>query len=80
MLLRKFYGDVRTKSVKTYSKAAYVNLRAGINRHITSPPFNRPLNITRDRDFQMANNVFMGMLKRIRAEGKDTSTHKSPVS
>ena len=79
-LLRKFYGDVRTKSAETYSKAAYVNLRAGINRHITSPPFNRPINIMRDRDFQMANNVFMGMLKRIRAEGKDTSAHKSPVS
>ena len=79
-MLRKYYADVRTKSGQLYSKSAYVNLRASVNRLLTSPPFNRPVNIMQDRHFQSANNVFWGVIKRLRREGKDTSEHKSPLT
>jgi len=79
-LLREFYASLRTKDGKEYSQSGYVNIRAGLNRHLTSPPYNKPINLMRDRVFQAANQVFKGSLKRLRAHGLDTSQHKPAIA
>ena len=79
-LLRSFYGSVRQKkSGEYYSKAAMVGLRSAIHRHVTSPPYSRQVNILQDREFQQANNLFKGVLKKLREEGKDVSKHHDPI-
>lgn len=79
-LLREFYGSVRNKKGEMYGKSSYVNLRAAVHRHITSPPYNRPFNILRDVQFQSANQVFMGVLRKMRVEGKDVTKHKEAIT
>ena len=61
-LLRIFYASVRKTDGEEYSKSSLCNIRAGIQRHLTSHPYNRNLNIMRNEAFQRANNVFTGMI------------------
>ena len=79
-LLRQFYGDARKKNGDHYGRSALINLRAGLNRHITSPPFNRVLNLMHDREFQLANQLLVGALRKIKQEGRDKTQHKASVS
>ena len=79
-VLRKFYGSVRNKSGDLYSRSGYVSLRAAINRYLTSPPYNKTINIMKDREFMAANQVFTGVLRKMREDGKDTTKHKSAIS
>ena len=79
-LLQQFYASVRTKEGNEYSKSALVGLRAGINRHVSTPPISRNINIMRDRDFRGSNQVLTGLIKGLKREGKDKSTHKEPVT
>ena len=76
-LLRQFYGTVRSKKGEEYTKTSYLNIRNAINRYLTSPPFNLQINITHDKEFQAANQVFSGILKQLRVEGKDQTKHKT---
>ena len=62
-LLREFYANVRCVDGETYSKSSLCNIRAGIQHHISSPPYNRVINIIRNASFQCANNVLDGFLK-----------------
>lgn len=78
--LRRFYGEVQTKDGKPYSKSALIGLRAGLNRHMQSPPFNRTLNITTDVDFLPANKILTGKIRSNRAEGNDITQHKKSIS
>ena len=78
-LLREFYGSLRNKDGDHYSKSSYVNIRASLNRHITSPPFNRQINLMRDRCFMTANHVFNGLLRTMKEAGKDRTTHKTAI-
>ena len=77
--LRKFYGEARTKKRKDYSKQSLISLRAGIQRHIQEPPYNRQINIITDREFKQANMVKTGRIKKNRADGNDTTQHKSAI-
>ena len=79
-LLRSFYAEVRKADGEPYAKPSYVGLRAAIHRHLISEPHNRQLNILRDREFNSANNVFMGMVKKLKRDGRDQSQHKQPIS
>lgn len=79
-LLRELYGSVRNKKGDQYGKSSYINLRAAIQRHITSPPYNRTINILRDADFLPANQVFMGVLRKMKAEGRDITKHKEAIT
>ena len=63
-----------------YSKSGYVNLRYGLQRHLTSPPHNRKINISNDVAFKQANNVFKGQLKTLKIQGMDKTQHKSSIS
>ena len=79
-LLRVFYAEVRNKNGEKYAKQSYVGLRAAIHRHLTGEPFCRQVNILSNREFQVANNVFRGVLKQMKREGLDRSQHKTPIS
>ena len=78
-LLRRFYGEVRTKKKTDYSKQAMISLRAGIQRHIQGPPYNRNINIISDREFKQENMDKTGRIKKNRREGLDTTKHKSAI-
>ena len=67
--LRRFYGEINTKKGKEYSKSGLLGLRAGLNRHVTSPPYNRILSIIGDKEFTIANKVLLGRIKKNRADG-----------
>jgi len=79
-ILREFYGSVRNKKGEMYGKSSIVNIRAGIHRHLTSPPYSRTVNILRDIEFLPANQVFMGILRKMRVEGKDITKHKESIT
>jgi len=55
--LKGFYGSLRMVNGERYSRSGMINMRSGINRHLTNPPHNRQLNIMRDRVFMSANQV-----------------------
>ena len=70
-MLRGFYAEVRKMDGSMYAKQTYVGLRASIHRHITGEPFHRQINIIQDREFQAANHVFLGMLRKMKKDGLD---------
>lgn len=80
LLLRNFYGEVNNKESGTYSKSSIIGIRAGINRHLQNPPYNRTLNVTSDRDFMAANKVLAGRIKLNRERGLDVTKQKSAIA
>ena len=78
--LRGFYGSLRTGKGKHYSRSGYLNIRAGINRHIREPLYLRTIAISRDKDFTAANDVFLGSLKELKRQGMDTTKHKQAIN
>ena len=78
-LLRRFYGEVRTKTGKPYSRSSLIGLRSAIQRHLEGPPYNRTIDIIHDSEFKPANLVFTGRLKVNRADGNDVTRHKDPI-
>jgi hypothetical protein len=79
-LLRRFYIKIRTDDGKLYSKSAFVGIRASINRHLRSEPFNKRFNILTDSDFHVSNNTFKSVLKKLKNEGLDVSQPHKPIS
>ena len=57
-----------------------INIRSAVGRHLTSPPWNRKLDIIKDIAFQTANHVFTGVLKTLRKEGLDVTSHHPAIS
>ena len=78
-VLRQFYAEVRQKNGNKYSRSGLTIIRASLQRHLTSPPFNRNINIIRDREFQAANAVIQGQIKILRQSGNDITKHKKPI-
>ena len=78
-LLKKFYAEVRKQDGTQYAKPTYVGIRAAIHRHLTSEPFCKTYNIMSDREFVAANNVFLGVIRKMKKEGLDRSTHKAII-
>ncbi|XP_046543606.1 uncharacterized protein LOC124253800 [Haliotis rubra] len=78
--LRHFYAELRTTEGKYYSKSSFVGIRSAIHRHLRSPPFERNINILQDIAFHSANNVFLGMLRKIKTLGLDNAQHHEPIS
>ena len=71
---------MRSKLGEQYSKSALAGIRSAINRHLTSEPFNRKLNIIADKEFKKSNNMFIGLIKTMKKEGRDTTKHHCPIS
>ena len=78
-LLTEFYMSLRTKDGKRYSKSAYVNIHSALNRYLNAPPFNKEINLMRNKCFLNANQIFSGVLKQLRESGLDVSKHKSAI-
>ncbi|XP_078605624.1 uncharacterized protein LOC144878654 [Branchiostoma floridae x Branchiostoma japonicum] len=78
-LLRQFYGEVRKDDGTPYAKASYACLRAAIHRHLTGPPYHCKYNILKDKEFQAANNLYIGVLKQLKRDGKDTCKSYPPI-
>ena len=72
---RRFYGDLASKRGEEYNKSSLINIRAGLNSHVTSPPWNLQINLMHDSTFQSANQVFKGLLRhyRIRMFGQKSA-------
>ncbi|CAC5410211.1 unnamed protein product [Mytilus coruscus] len=70
----------KQKKGTDYSKSALVGIRAAISRHLTSPPFNRNVNLMTDNAFMTSNHVITGMNKTLKRAGKDVTVHKKPVA
>ncbi len=70
---------MRTSAGERYSKSAYKNLRAGMQRHLQSPPHNKLFDIIKDRIFKPANIVFEGYMVKIREEGKDHTQSRPSI-
>ncbi|XP_053376937.1 uncharacterized protein LOC128547781 [Mercenaria mercenaria] len=79
-LLQQFYACLQSRKGGNYSKSALVGIRAGINCHLTAPPFSRLLNLMKDREFMASNQVLTGLIKGLKREGKDISKNKEPIS
>ena len=76
--LREFYASLRTRDGRRYSKSVYVNIRASMNHHLNSPPFNREVNIMRDKAFMNSNQVFVGVIRQLRLDGMDLTQLLNP--
>ena len=56
-----------------------INLRAGINRHIQSPPCNCTLDIMNDAPFLPANKVFTSRMRENKEKGLDVSKPRESI-
>ncbi|XP_075791243.1 activating transcription factor 7-interacting protein 1 isoform X2 [Pelodiscus sinensis] len=79
-ILREFYHTVRNHDGNTYSVASYKSMRAGLNRHLRMPPYNRQICLMKDKEFSGANIVFMSVLKMLHMQGKDETHHHPPLT
>lgn len=77
--LKLFYPSARQQNGERYSKQALINLRSGLNRHLSLPPHNKPWNLMHDKEFHLANKVFAGNLREQKALGLDNTRHKPPL-
>ena len=78
--LREFFGSVKSKQGKEYSKSSMINLRSGLNRYLTYPPNSRIINLMHNDIFQRANLVFKGRLRKNKQEGNDVSQPRSDIA
>ncbi|XP_069710711.1 activating transcription factor 7-interacting protein 1 isoform X2 [Phaenicophaeus curvirostris] len=79
-ILREFYYTIRNHDGNTYSVASYKSIRAGLNRHLKMPPYNRQICLMKDKEFSSANTVFVSVLKMLRMQGKDETHHHPPIA
>uniref|UniRef100_A0A4W5P5V1 ZMYM2-like/QRICH1 C-terminal domain-containing protein n=1 Tax=Hucho hucho TaxID=62062 RepID=A0A4W5P5V1_9TELE len=79
VLLRDFYCSVRRGKGGEYCIPSYIGIRAGVNRFINLPPLSRSWCLMKDSEFTSSNNVFIGVLKKIRREGRDKTTHPKVI-
>ncbi|KAL1006193.1 hypothetical protein UPYG_G00069070 [Umbra pygmaea] len=78
-LLRDFYCSVRRGKGGEYCIPSYIGLRAGLNRFINLRPFSRAWCLMKDSEFSSSNKVFIGVLKKIRREGRETTSHPKVI-
>ena len=79
-VLRRFYAELKTIKRELYSPSALTGIRSAIQRAISSPPYNRNFNIIADREFTVANKMFVAMCKMYTQEGNRKPQHKSPIA
>ena len=79
--LKRFYGELCKRDGEPYSRSSLRNIRAGLNRHLTSAPVNRtpPINLVTHKTFRAANDVILGAIKELKEQGKDTTEHKPVI-
>ena len=55
-----------------------INIRSGINRYLQCEQ--RVIDLSNDPEFMTANQVFAGVMKKMRKEGLDVTKHKDPIA
>ena len=78
-LLGTFYLEARQITGDPYSKSALRCIRSSVQRYLQGEPWNRSILITKDREFSCSNDILCGIFKIMTAEGRDKSSHHSPV-
>ena len=79
-ILKKFYSCIRKKDGSLYTPSALVGIRSAIHRKITSPPFERNLNILQGEKFIAANRIFTAKCKVYTARGNPKPKHKPQIT
>ena len=79
-MLQYFYAEVRQKKGTMYSRSTMCGMRAGIQRYLQGPPLYKNINIINNPIFSKSNKVFVAMLKKLKADGLDTTSHYPPIS
>lgn len=79
--LSTFYVSVRRKDDNFYKKSSLLSLRAALDRHLKSPPYNKKFSICDNYLFSEANKTLNSYLKQLVSEGKIAGTvHKNPLT
>ena len=68
-LLAKFYIEARKRDKTCYSKSSLNGIRASIQRHLQSAPWNWPITIIDNPQFATSNEVLIGLFKKMTTEG-----------
>lgn len=79
-VLKKFYASIRKKNGELYTPSALVGIRAALHRTISSPPFERNLNIIQGEKFTAANRIFTAKCKIYNKRGNPKPKHKPQIS
>ena len=75
--LRTFYAEVRQSNGDYYAKRSLITLRYGLHRHFQKV---RSIDINNNTSFKAANDVFRGMLHKLKEAGKGAVQHKEPIT
>ena len=79
--LSKFYVSVRRKDGTFYKRNSLLSVRAALDRHLKSPPYNKKFSICDNYLFSEANKTLNSYLKQLANEGKIAGTvHKAPLT
>lgn len=77
--LRLFYASLRKEDGTFYAPASLGCIRAAINRYLTKAPYNRQINLKKDREFTPSNNMLKAMCSKYlkSAESSSDRSYKS---
>ncbi|XP_068704068.1 uncharacterized protein KIAA1958-like [Montipora foliosa] len=79
--LSKFYVSARKGDGSYYKKSSLLSIRAAIDRHLKSPPYNKQFSICSNTEFHEANKTLNAYLKHLSSSGKISATvHKAPLT
>ena len=62
-----------------YSRSGMINLRAGLNRYLQDPLYNRKIDLMNDCVFLQANKVFTGCMRDNKERGLDVSKPREAI-
>ena len=80
VFLGKFYAEIRQQNGETYKASSMENMRQGINRYLSSPPYERAVNVIKDPEFHDANVIYRAVLKQLKSDGKGATEHYPVIS
>lgn len=78
--LKQFYAEASSYDGKEYTKSSLIGLRAGINRYLQYPPYNKEFSIISSPAFSMANEVLLGRIKLNLMNGVAQKKQRSVIS
>ena len=79
--LQKFYVSARKRDGNFYNKKSLTAIRAALDRHLKSPPLNKPFSIIGDPRFTEANKTLSNYLKTLSKSGDIAPTaHKQVLT
>ena len=79
-ILKRFYANIRRKNGELYSPSGLVCIRAALHRTLTSPPFERNMNILQSEKFIAANRIFDAKCKVYLTRGNAKPKHKQQIN